>query len=79
MDGFEVIGTVRQPDGRSHGSIEGLVVRERGLLVVLTEEEARRRLTCTATPADLRFLPIWDRERACWVSPRGPEALAQAG
>jgi len=38
-----VIGTTRAPDGRASGEIDGLVLRERGMLVIIDSEEAVRR------------------------------------
>jgi hypothetical protein len=100
----KVLGTVRLPDGRARGRVDGLVVRENGLLVVITLDEAwllasqgllrgtvpgssgeapleatgQRgpeagiRLTAPDGRDDLLDLPIWDRERACWVNPLRP-------
>jgi hypothetical protein len=101
----KVLGTVRSPDGRAKGDIDGLVVRESGLLVVITKDDAWRlasqgllhaTIPGSATVAfieavgeagpdaqlrlpddkggdDLVYLPIWDRERACWVNPLRPD------
>jgi len=101
----QVIGTVRLPDGRVSGSLDGLVTRERGLLVVITMERAWSMASSgqlqavplgSKTPAlleaigqrgeggtlrlldaqgadDIPNLPIWDRERACWVNPFRPD------
>jgi hypothetical protein len=100
-----VLGTVRRPDGRASGAVDGLVIREDGLLVVIGREEAwllaskgqlqatvpgaavaslveasgqpgadaRLRLPDARGHDDLGYLPIWDRERACWVNPLRPD------
>jgi len=100
-----VLGTVRRPDGRTQGALDGLVVRDSGLLLVITLERALELahdglLQATAPGArvpalveavggrgegaqlrlpdangqdDLPYLPIWDRERACWVNPFRPD------
>jgi hypothetical protein len=39
----KVVGTTRCPEGRASGKIDGLVLREHGVLVVIDNEEALRR------------------------------------
>jgi hypothetical protein len=39
----KVVGTTRSPDGRASGAIDGLVLRDHGVLVVIDGEEALRR------------------------------------
>lgn len=39
----KVIGTTRRPDGRASGEIDGLVLRENGVLVIIDHAEALRR------------------------------------
>jgi hypothetical protein len=97
----KVVGTTRTPDGFSTGEVDGLVLREHGVLVVIDRDEALRRaragrltttLPAALSPAaivavlapdghqvlrldgegDLNLLPIWDRDRACWVNPLRP-------
>jgi len=38
-----VVGTTRHPDGRASGEIDGLVLREHGMLVIIDNAEALRR------------------------------------
>jgi hypothetical protein len=107
----KVLGTVRVPDGRAKGVVDGLVIRENGLLVVVSREEAwlmasRGQLQATVPGSassamvealgepgpgarlslpdaegrdDLPWLPIWDRERACWVNPLRPDGPSLPG
>jgi hypothetical protein len=39
----KVVGTTRNPDGRASGEIDGLVLRENGVLVVIDHGEAVKR------------------------------------
>ena len=41
---FIVTGTIREPDGRVGGAIVGLVIREKGLLIILTTKDVAARL-----------------------------------
>jgi hypothetical protein len=103
MSTFEAVGTTRTPDGTRTGEIDGLVIKQNGLLVVIDCNEVRRRATQhvfaaripgTPDPAEIEvsdtsdrpirlrtkrsdedelgLLPIWDRQRACWVNPLRP-------
>ena len=110
----QVVATVRIPDGHAHGQVDGLVLREDGLLVVIDRTEVKRRAAAGCLPParvpgahqpveiephdgpngelQLRLktgqaagddaslaLPIWDRERACWVNPLRPGTPGLAG
>lgn len=103
MSVFEAIGTTRTPDGAATGEIDGLVIRQNGLLVIIDCDEVKRRAaqhvftvrshgksdpteievvdTSHSRPHlrtkpsgrdELRVLPIWDRQRVCWVNPLRP-------
>jgi hypothetical protein len=103
MSIFEAIGTTRHPDGAATGEIDGLVIRQKGLLVIIDCDEVMRRATQHVFTAripgapdpaeievvdtsqgrphlrtkssgrdELRELPIWDRQRVCWVNPLRP-------
>ena len=102
MSTIEAIGTTRTPDGARTGEIDGLVIRQHGLLVIIDRDEVKRRaaqdvfaarIPGTREPAEIEvlhahdrrillrtnrsgrdelgILPIWDRQRACWVNPLG--------